>query len=40
MQSESRDTILSLKIIIAHNNDYTLTYTQSDRKRIIEQKSD
>jgi uncharacterized protein (TIGR02246 family) len=27
-----------LKIIIAHNNDYTSTYTQSDRERIVEQK--
>ena len=27
-----------LKIIIAHNNDYTSTYTQGDRKQIIEQK--
>jgi len=24
-----------LKIIIAHNNDYTSTYTQSDRERIV-----
>ena len=31
------DTIL-LKIIIAHNNDYTSTYTQSDRERIVKQK--
>jgi uncharacterized protein (TIGR02246 family) len=31
------DTIL-LKIIVAHNNDYTSTYTQSDRERIVEQK--
>jgi hypothetical protein len=30
------DTIL--KIIIAHNSDYTSTYTQRDRKQIIEQK--
>ena len=28
----------TLKIIIAHNNDYTSTYTQSDRERIVEQK--
>jgi uncharacterized protein (TIGR02246 family) len=27
-----------LKIIIAHNNDYTSTYTQSDRERIVEQR--
>ena len=27
-----------LKIIIAHNNDYTSTYTQSDRERVVEQK--
>jgi hypothetical protein len=33
---EGVDTIL--KIIIAHNNDYTSTYTQSDRERIVEQK--
>jgi hypothetical protein len=26
-----------LKIIIAHNNDYTSTYTQNDRKQVIEQ---
>jgi uncharacterized protein (TIGR02246 family) len=26
-----------LKIIIAHNNDYTSTYTQSDRKQVIDQ---
>jgi hypothetical protein len=28
----------TLKIIIAHNSDYTSTYTQSDRERIVEQK--
>jgi uncharacterized protein (TIGR02246 family) len=27
-----------LKIIIAHNNDYTSTYTQNDRKQIVEPK--
>jgi uncharacterized protein (TIGR02246 family) len=27
-----------LKIISAHNNDYTSTYTQSDRERIVKQK--
>ena len=27
-----------LKIIIAHNNDYTSTYTQNDRKQIVESK--
>ena len=26
----------TLKIIIAHNNDYTSTYTQSDRERLVE----
>jgi uncharacterized protein (TIGR02246 family) len=35
-EKEGGDTIL--RIIIAHNNDYTSTYTQSDRKQIIEQK--
>ena len=35
-EKENGDTIL--KIIIAHNNDYTSTYTQDDRKRIIESK--
>jgi uncharacterized protein (TIGR02246 family) len=29
----------TLKIISAHNNDYTSTYTQSDRERLVEQKS-
>ena len=28
----------TLKIISAHNNDYTSTYTQSDRERIVKQK--
>jgi uncharacterized protein (TIGR02246 family) len=28
----------TLKIIIAHNNDYTSTYTQSDHERIVEQR--
>jgi hypothetical protein len=27
-----------LKIIIVHNNDYTSTYTQSDRERVVEQR--
>ena len=35
---KSGDTTILLKIIIAHNNDYTSTYTQRDRKQIIEQK--
>ena len=34
---DGADTIL-LKIIIAHNNDYTSTYTQSDRERIVKQR--
>jgi hypothetical protein len=34
---DGADTIL-LKIIIADNNDYTSTYTQSDRERIVKQK--
>lgn len=33
-----RDATTTLKIIIGHNNDYTATYTQSDRERIVEQK--
>jgi uncharacterized protein (TIGR02246 family) len=32
------DATTTLKIIIGHNNDYTATYTQSDRERIVEQK--
>ena len=27
-----------LKIIIAHNNDYTSTYTESDREKVVEQR--
>jgi uncharacterized protein (TIGR02246 family) len=33
-EKEERDT--KLKIIIAHNNDYTSTYTQSDRRQLIQ----
>jgi hypothetical protein len=36
VKKEGVDT--RLKIIIAHNNDYTSTYTQSDRERIVEQR--
>ena len=32
---ETGDT--RLKIVIAHNNDYTSTYTQSDRKQVVGQ---
>jgi uncharacterized protein (TIGR02246 family) len=35
---EAGDSTTLLKIIIAHNNDYTSTFTQSDRERIVEQK--
>jgi uncharacterized protein (TIGR02246 family) len=35
---EDRVNTTRLKIIIAHNNDYTSTYTQSDRERIVKQK--
>ena len=33
-EKEGRDT--KLKIIIAHNDDYTSTYTQSDRRQLIQ----
>jgi uncharacterized protein (TIGR02246 family) len=35
---EDRVNTTRLKIIIAHNNDYTSTYTQSDCERIVKQK--
>jgi len=35
---EKEDGNTILKIVIAHNNDYTSTYTQNDRKQIVESK--
>ena len=33
-----KDDAAILKIVLAHNNDYTSTYTQKDRKKVIKKK--